>query len=331
MWLFRKRKNKCKTQITINFNFAIPEREVPPLQGDFAKTIFLEGFLNKATTIPDNYIVYLKYYCGITDGKKYFRQLMSEGFFREATSREVFNTIKVHQLKEICEQNNLRKSGKKAELIERLLNAGVAYYDFLPEIYYAATEKSYAFVAEHKDYLLIKKYEKWKIDWKEYDRWYCGDFYNTALHIIISRVSKQEREEFNVSSYYAIYDILMIQEKYEKALEILLRILYIDYSGTFGNDYIENLYKTGLKKKKDILESTNQIFQLEFSELTIQKIQDLKEYYKPCLLDKLPAMNLPGQITSYKSFEKILACILDTKYSFEKIEAILIKGLRKYL
>lgn len=331
MGLFRKKKNDCKTQITIKFNFAIPEREVPPLQGDFAKTIFLDGFLGKVTTIPDNYIVYLKYSCGIPDGKNYFRQLMAEGYFREATSREVFNAIKADLLKDFCVQNNLRKSGRKAELAERLLAAGVAYYDVLPENYYVVTDKGYEFVTKHKDYLLIKKYEKWNIDWKEYDRCYCGDFYNTALHIITSRVRKQKREEFNVSAYLSMYEILMIQEKYEEALEVLLRILYIDYSGTFGNDYIENLYRTGLKKKKEVLESINQIFQLDSSKVIIQRLQDLKEYYRPCLADELSTMSLPGQIMPYKEYVKIIDCIFDEKYSFDRIEAILLKRLKSYL
>lgn len=93
--------------------------EIAPLQGDYAKAVFLWAF-SKPHPIRDdgNYASYFLYECGIRDCVKYHKKLLKEGYLIEAEPGEALELFKLPELKDMLRELNMPVSGKKAVLIE---------------------------------------------------------------------------------------------------------------------------------------------------------------------------------------------------------------------
>lgn len=81
---------------------------------NYRKTIFLyaESKISKIKK-RNEYVGYLSYECGITNPDIYHKQLINDGYFERATTEQVLSKLKVSELKEILEKNNLTAKGKK--------------------------------------------------------------------------------------------------------------------------------------------------------------------------------------------------------------------------
>ena len=115
--IFKKKENiqpSVNITVTAKAEFVHDDSEIPPLQGDYAKAIFLWAH-SKATPIRDNnsYARYFLYECGIRNPSKYHRELIAEGYFEEASVEQTLNSLKVTELKEILSALGESTTGKK--------------------------------------------------------------------------------------------------------------------------------------------------------------------------------------------------------------------------
>lgn len=100
---------------------------------------------------------YFRYTYGISV-KRSIKRLKDKGFIEEASPNDALNGLKVNDLKEILRENNLRVTGKKLELVERIIESGIDVSNYIKETFYKITDKGenvfnefYYIVPAHKN------------------------------------------------------------------------------------------------------------------------------------------------------------------------------------
>lgn len=77
--------------------------------------------------------------------------------------------MKVVDLKDILTEHNLKKTGNKPVLIERILsNLDISKIPLANEPYYSLSYKGKKFVTDHYDYIKLKQNPEWGISFWQY-------------------------------------------------------------------------------------------------------------------------------------------------------------------
>lgn len=144
------------------------DKEKGNSNNDYATANFLHMLSSQASPIktsPDGYPRYISYDLKITDPVKKHKELLKEGYLREATVIEILNTFKVADLKSVLETNGLPAKGKKSELLEAATAIDPAALK-LP-VMYCVSEKGLEFIEQNTD--LIKLFRNpYNITYEEY-------------------------------------------------------------------------------------------------------------------------------------------------------------------
>ncbi len=132
-----------------------PYITMPEFREDYAKAVFLWANSKPSPVKEDNeYPSYLRYECGIERPSAYHRELIEQGYYRPSTYQERLTQLKVTELKEILSNLSLPQSGKKDELIARVLeNIDIATIDNYCKESFSLTELGIQFIEEHADYI----------------------------------------------------------------------------------------------------------------------------------------------------------------------------------
>ena len=301
------------------------EPYIPSFQGDYAKTIFLWKHEKTHTVCDnDNYTRYFIYECGIKNPRQYHIDLINDGYFQEATYKEVLNTFSAKNLKEILEHENQPKTGKKELLINRIIENidEDVIKSYITEPYYIISKKGYDFVQTHYDYVLLHKYKRFNIDWREYDKKKMPgySFYDTVWGILNERVMEDKRN-FGRNQYMFMYEICRDQGKRDRALELILTVLYIDLSGSCEiNAY--NLYTNcDFRTKEDMFKYYD--IACMCAPGTIKLIEEFYDIYDDKIVDELYKWKLPVQICSKEDFLLIVHSVFDFTCTEQKVKDIL--------
>lgn len=333
--LFKKKENTQPAptiNITVKTGVETNDPDIPPLQGDYAKTVFLWAH-SKASPIKDNdsYARYFLYECGIRNAAKYHRELIAAGYFEEASAEQALNALKVAELKEILTAIGESTSGKKDALIWRIVNNADASViaRYCPEKLYMLSEIGQAFLREHDDYVMVHKHKNWGIDWKEYDRHKLPgrSYYDTMWAIFNEQLANNPRD-FGRSQYLFMYQLLNEEGKREQALQMLLRVLYIDLSGVEGMQWYD-MYRQGFYKEKEVRECFSIAIMLAPG--ILNPIKDFEDIYSDAIVDHIYEQKLPVQICEKKLFLAIVHSVLDGTYAQEATEEKLKRAYYKYL
>ena len=114
-----------------------------------------------------------------------------------------------------------------------------------------------------------------------------------------------------------MYQLLAEEGKRERAVEMLLRVLYIDLSGVCGMSCYK-MYKDGFYTQKELLDYFNVAIMLAPG--IINPILEYKDVYSDDIVDHLYEQKLPVQICDKSLFLSIIHSILDGSYSEESVE-----------
>ena len=333
--MFKKKENTQPAptiNITVKTGVVTNDPDIPPLQGDYAKTVFLWAH-SKASPIKDSdsYARYFLYECGIRNATKYHRELIAAGYFEEASAEQALNALKVTDLKEILTAIGESTSGKKDALIWRIVNNADASViaRYCPEKLYVLSEMGQVFLREHDDYVMIHKHKNWGIDWKEYDMHKVPgrSYYDTMWAIFNEQLANNPRD-FGRSQYLFMYQLLSEEGKREQALQLLLRVLYIDLSGVEGMQWYD-MYRQGFYKEKEVRECFSIAIMLAPG--ILNPIKDFKDIYSDAIIDHIYEQKLPVQICEKKLFLTIVHSVLDDTYDQEATEEKLKRAYYKYL
>lgn len=316
-----------------NANSVVKEKyDIPQLQGDYAKTIFLWSN-QKASAIKDkkDYAKYFLHECGIQDASEYHKNLISEGYFKETPIETKLLSLKVTDLKTLLKDVGESTTGKKAELVKNILQ--YVPLDVIekacPEKMYELSDKGLDFLKVHHDYVLLHKYSRWDVNWQEYNKKHQNgeSFYDTMWRIFNQRIMK-DTHLFGRTEYYNMYQLLAEEGKRKNALEMLLRVLYIDLSGVEALDNFR-LYKQGYYTKQDLKEYYGVAFMLAPG--IIYPIAEFVDVYDEAVVDKIYEQKLPVQLCDKVLFKKIINAIMDDTYNEEKTEKELKKSYYKLI
>ena len=125
-----------------------------------------------------------------------------------------------------------------------------------------------------------------------------------------------------------MYQLLKEEEKRIPALEMLLRVLYIDLSGVEGMQWYD-MYRQGLYKEKDVRECFS--IAIMTAPGILNPIKDFWDVYSDDLVDRIYEHQLPVQVCDKKLFLSIVHSILDGTYEEAVTDEKLKKAYYKYV
>lgn len=321
-----------KVNISVSLSAPQYNPEIPPLQGDYAKVVFLWAF-SKPQPIRDNsnYAAYFLYECGIRDCVKYHKKLIEEGYFIVAEPGETLELLKLPELKNMLRKLNQPVSGKKAVLIERILeNAEEGFLrTYVPETVYKLSSKGTAFLQEHDAYVQIHKNKNWGVSWQEYNRYAKpGQDYLSTMWIIFNTQLNKSKPEESRNIYYYLYSILMEQGKRSDALEMLLKVLYLDVSGIHAKAMLD-LYRQKFYTKKQLKEYADAAITLAPG--IVYPLEKFKDIYDSEMIDILYMWKLPIQICDKEMFRTMIECAVRGTYDEEQTNKKLKAAYNKFV
>lgn len=293
------------------------EPEIQSDQGDYAKAVFLYAY-SKASPIKarGDYQGYLLYECGIRNAPAYHRALVDQGYLERSSVRDVLSAHKVDELKAALADFNLPTTGKKAALIDRLMdNCGEdELRSRFPEETYAISEKGQKFLDEHIAYVFLHRHKDWGITWQDFDLAKKPGFSvnDTLWAIFNKRVLRST--SFGRNEYFCMFELLMEEKKYKNSVEMLLRVIYIDVSGAEGLPYLK-MYQEGSFTAKEARDSFHAAVILAPG--LFVRLSKLHEYYEEAFVDRIFQWRLPVNICSKSLFLEMVNATFDGTFDEE--------------
>ncbi len=284
-------------------NFNIPEVQL-------CAAILLEASVN-GLKIRDNnhYSSYFEGRYGIVNISRLHQWLYKQAYLRPATLSEALHLYKVSELKIILESLGLKKSGNKADLIERVNDAindeeKTRIVNECEHLF--ATKKGLAFLEENKDYVMYHR-KSYGVTLKEFNKHRIlqgrkRKFYDTIFQALNEKTfTYQHKHWFSKLEmiYFNLSEVLYDEGKYDLALQNTLFRLYFSTNLASHPYYfdLDHVRYNGIKKIKEHIKACNEIF----NENDLKKIVELKEYYNEHILDVVYGYN----ILPYTIFDKL--------------------------
>ena len=309
--------------MTINENYAIE---------------LLLGSYLKGHDFNNGYCAYYLYEAQISNPVLLDKWLLTNGFLRKPTIEEALSWYKVPQLKECLTSINLKTSGKKAELIARIIeNAPNQLLEHEKQkcSKYYLSQKGLDYYYQNQDLELLHKYWKYSISLEEYFnyRYKKGiekDFYQIAYHVLKTRTDTAVKNKTNIRPYdfYNLSELCVLLDKNDVAIQAILFKLYCDVN-FIGTTY---LFDPTLIKLNDIDNMCSHIDKTyAFNIYTVEQIVKLSDFYSPIIVDNIYSLKITNNILlSKKDFvlaidDMINSAHFDADYYIQ----IMIKNYRK--
>lgn len=264
------------------------------IKKEYQKTIFLLYFSKKPSRVldKDKYPHYLSYGYEIKDLSKFHQKMIDDGYFSHSSNEEKLSVLTIPEIKEILNKFNLSGNGKKNVLIQRVIeNISQKELARILPVTYSLSKKGLEYLEKNSDYIKLHTYNFLNISVEEYAsaKQENQNFLDTIWRILNQRII-QDKFNYGRREYFQMYQLLDIENKRKEALEILLRIFYIDlrnakneiiifapgiikaikeHQDVFSEDMIENLYQWKLSKrcnKKLFIKFIHEIMNNSFNE-----------------------------------------------------------------
>lgn len=304
------------SESTANYNYPWDKRK-PSEIDEYSQTNFLQYFGRKACLVsnnPDDFPRGFSYALHIYDPVKMQKSMLLQGFLREATPEEVLQTYTVDKLKAILDSCNIPKTGKKADLILRIVeSANLPTLDLPPMCFISDKGKEY--ISQHED--LVKLYgNPYGVTYEEYKatkQEYAYDLsYNDTIWEVFNR-----QERFGGCSYNTTYNramFLKAENKLQDSLKYYIQALAFDINDS------RRIVPDWAKDSEDGHVSP-------FPPALLESIFQLKAYFSPEMVEKCYKYIDPSKvIVNKKDFTRLL----DDIFAAKKIDAenYLPKGCR---
>ena len=354
MRFFDKLKNVIRDNINSNttskveFNYtdntftSNSEPNIPKdIKNEYAKTLFLYAH-QRANIIKNNdkYVGYLQYDCGITNPKLFHQQLIDEGYFRQANIGEVLETYKLPELKELLKGNGQTTTGKKDELIQKIINTSSQEYLAKIEkekVYYVLSEKGRKYLQEKDDYVKVHQMQSIKL--YEYitekQKGVLNNFNDICWSIYNKRTIKySSQSNFGMVqyNYLDMARLLDSEEKYQRALEMYIRVLICVLNGSVVNiTHYKNMYNDGIYTKKEIIENIGNMSHIWID--LISRIVELKVHYSDELLIRVcDTTSYPFKIWTVELLKNLLdEAFTSAIFDKEKYDKIINQNVQNYI
>ncbi|MDD3253947.1 MAG: hypothetical protein PHV18_15490 [Lachnospiraceae bacterium] len=215
---------------TLNSNKTINKK----LRKEYATTLLLWGH-ERAFEYQENrqYPTYYQYECGLSNPNALFKELMDEGYFQASAYCEILDTYTVKNLSIIADSLGISKSGRKEDLIKRILVSSTPadlrnHFGDTP--FYSLSDKGKAYLQSHKDYIIFHRYgarmnvnlEKYSITKNELK---TSDCETVLIYLMNQRIQKNRFDELSHTYLKELYDYT---NQPDKAMFEFIAVLYFN-------------------------------------------------------------------------------------------------------
>jgi len=291
-------------EITFNGrNFDIPEVKL-------CAAILLSGNQNGSKIRRnDEYSLYFEGRYGLMNISTLHRWLYEQGYLRAANLSEALSLYKVSELKMILESLRLKKTGKKDELINRVINVlddseKERIVNQCEHLF--VTDKGLIFLKENEDYVMWHK-KSYSVTFEEFNRHRILQgrkrrFYDTIFQCLNERDSIYQIKHYYSRLemiYYNLSEVLYDEGKYDLSVRYALLRLYCaaNLARHVALFDVSLVKFNGIKKEKEYIKSLHEIF----SKSVLNRLIELKDYYGEHILDIIYDL----QILPYCIFNKM--------------------------
>lgn len=192
----------------------------------------------------DDYPRYLSYEYEIYEPIKFQKELIEAGFLIECSTETALKRLKIAELKKLLLNNNLSEKGKKADLIQRLVeNTNIE--ELCIEKLYIPSEKG----AEHLEkYSYVFSLSSYSITTTQYEIYTKKYPYLTKPKDIIWQILNDQYNKYSLEKDYGLArdvllyraEILLSENKITDALFYFISVLYYDVTGLGNGDEIDS-------------------------------------------------------------------------------------------
>lgn len=298
-------------------------------KSDYNKAVFLYAYGNgKPLKQNSEYQRYFEFECGITNPRKYHKDLIKEGYLQLSSDSDILSGLKVSELKEICDSLGLTKTGKKKDLIDKIISScsSEQIHSFVKESLYSLSEKGLSFMNNNSDYVELHKHKNWDVDLTEYVQSKqtfsspCS-FYDVIWNIFNKRIVEYKKQ-YNLlrNNYLHMSDLLLEEKKYDESLKYLLYVLFFDVCGV-------ELYEH-LKYYDSREEALNLYYFDAFKTIIPKRIYNLSEYFNESFIDQIYSQykRLPLNLCPKDTFKHLVLDITENNETLDQTYEIVFKS-----
>lgn len=262
-----------------------------------ATVIFLNWVNGKGVLAKEQYPLYFFYDYNIKNCTNFHKNLIKESFLEKADFESHLNSMVIYELKEILTKYNLKKTGKKEDLIKRIMENVNPEEVRFEEEKYVLSKKGKEFLKENEFVLEIKGTsisvseflkEKSSINKPCFTRDIMWKIYNDkSLEYFL-------KKEFGSYNQIIIEMAQLLGNENNKKLELsfLIKALYSDLSGM---------------KNSNFLCSKKTLFLTPYIAINIY---ELREYFSENMIDDCFVVKFPFHYCTKEVFKEIVNDIL---------------------
>lgn len=325
--------NQTQSKQTISVTFEMPtssdnykypwDESRPSANDDFSNVNFLRIFEKPRSLSddPDEFGRSVSYHLHIYDPIKRRNELLDMGYLRVTAPAETLTTYKVPELKAILKNAGLTTTGKKVDLINRIvLSIDIPSLN-LPNMC-CISDKGIDFVNRNQDLVKLAS-NPYSITYDEYiaTKNKLPDYlnYNDIIWSVFARREMFSGGNYNIRSLnaYNRARFLMAENRHSGALEYFLYALYFemnDPSRVIPDD-IKEYY------------ADDEIVPSQVTSSILEPIFQLQEHFSEDLIDRCYArIDVPKILIAKKDFARLIDDIFAG--NFIDVRNYLPKGLR---
>lgn len=304
--------------------------------------MLLSGHL-KGKEIGDGYIVAFMYEAKITNPERLDRWLLHNDYLRKPTIEETLSRYKVPELKGFLSKKGMKVTGKKAELIERLVSVlsdnDVKTLLDSDKRYYLS-EKGLKHYYDNIDLYELHRNWKYQISLDRYFKYRKSNgivrgFYETAYLALQEKIKNGTMGIFS-QNRVTTFDFMNFSEICEKlemnsdSIKAVLMKMYIDTNLAdyfyFDKDWIE---RDGID---NICRRIDQNQCAIFNAYTTQRIVSLSEFYSEYMVDEIyDNIKLRYVVFDKKNFKLAVDDMIQSAYFDASLYMRIIKDNYKYI
>lgn len=271
----------------------------------------------------DDYVGYLKYQYNITNPSAFHKRMITEGYLQKADIETTLKSFLVPTLKEYCERFELKKTGKKADIIKRLIQeTPINFQNKLIEEtgLYSLSLKGKAIIDKNYQFVYLHKHSRWCIspdDYKKESRKNPGLAYPEIIrNIFFKRINQSISDNLSennvIPEYFSLYELY--KDQGENGSRYLANYLYsyLNCAYQLSRAHDDLLYKWKTKREiiedfeensviyPEIIKDLNELVSIA-SEESFSDIDQLQ--FKYIIFSKKDYMQLLYEISTYDVFD----------------------------
>ena len=295
----------------------------------YAMELLLGGHLH-GRKIGQSYCTYFLTEACITNPEALDKWLLNNGYIRMPNIHEVLSLYNIKELKCFLQSFGLKISGKKDELISRLIDNAPG--DFLDtelsnhSEYYFLSDKGAEFYYNNIDLEKYHKYIIYDIPLNEYFQYRKSGITNNFEDIAYIILTKQiddvnwnsSHVVFNNFKFMYLSEICERQKIYENALYYALLKLYFDvnlmnnYGLFYPDEYVDLYLVRSIDKMVERIDSS-----YIFNKYLIARIAKFSNYYHESIIDEIYSSKYIKRLFLDKINFKQLVCDIFESSTFD--------------